>query len=444
MPINLLLSYFLIGGGDFLRTTVRLSLRYYPNLLYFCSMRVCNTCRLDNGIKIIHEASPTKVVYCGYFLRVGTRHESQAFPGSAHFCEHMTFKGTKRRKPVHIINGMERSGGELNAYTNKDETVYYATTLQENFHKAVDLLTDIVFHSTYPQKEIMREVEVVADEVDSYKDSPAELIYDEFESMLFQQHPLGRDILGEVDKLQKMTTEDFLAFTGQYYVPANATFFVFGDVPFKRIVQLLEKATQGIASGAPQSACQPLPVYIPQQKTVNRNTHQAHVVIGNRALPASDEDFPALFLLNNMVGGPGMNSMLNIALRERAGLVYQVESNLNCYTDTGVWTVYFGCDKHDVRRCLRIADRTLAKLTDSPLSAAALRTAQKQIVGQVNIAADNFESYAIGMAKTFAHHDTPRDVAKFCDRIMALTPAEVQAVARRFFLPQERSTLIFT
>ena len=406
-------------------------------------MNKTNTHRLPSGLKIIHEASPTGVVYCGFLLRAGTRHERADEPGMAHFCEHMTFKGTVRRRSTHIINGMERVGGDLNAYTNKDETVYYATAMKEDFTRAADLLSDIVFHSTYPLREIGREAEIIADEIDSYKDSPADLIYDEFESMLFAGHPLGRDILGNADVLRTFTTDHFTRFRDAHYMPANATFFVYGDLPFSRIVKTIERTTAGVFPSFTPSPIQPLPPYAATRREVAKDTHQAHVMIGNRTFPATDERYPALFLLNNILGGPGMNSKLNVALRERAGLVYNVDSNLNHYTDTGVWSVYFGCDKADVKRCLRIAGGVLSRLAEQPLSPSALQAAIKQVIGQVRIAADNFESYAIGMAKTYAHHDRPRDIADFCHRLSLITPTALQSVAAELFAPEKRSVLVY-
>ena len=200
-----------------------------------------NTYTLDNGLRVIHLPSTSQVVWCGYDLAVGSRNELPGEEGLAHFCEHMTFKGTEHRSALQVINALESVGGELNAFTNKEDTVFYAAVTKEHFTKAINLLTDIVFHSQYPQQEIDKEVEVICDEIESYNDTPAELIYDEFENQLFEGHPLGHNILGKAELLRTFTTADALRFTRRYYRPDNAVFFVYGDVDFKRLCSMLSR-----------------------------------------------------------------------------------------------------------------------------------------------------------------------------------------------------------
>lgn len=411
---------------------------------------------LPNGLRIVFEPNDSAVVHCGLFICAGTRHEPEEWPGLAHFCEHLTFKGTHHRSSTQIISALERYGGDLNAYTNKDETVYYATTLRQHFGKAMDVLADIVFNSRYEQADIEKEVEVVADEVDSYKDTPADLIFDEFEAMVFEGDALGRDILGDVDRLRQATTDVLTAYTTAHYRPTNTTAYVYGNLTLPEVVRTIERvvhkhvSAQAKASPSPADASPPasqpsaLPPYTPQHRRVDKQTHQAHVVVGQRAVSARHDDFPALYLLNNYLGGPGMSSRLNLALRERHGLVYQVDSNLSTYTNTGVWTVYFGCDKADVRRCLRLVHRELQTLCHKPLTATTLRRAVEQIIGQLYIAMEHNESYALGMAKTYAHFDTLRDIPAFCDRLRQLTPEAVHQVAQRYLSPAQLSTLIYT
>lgn len=402
---------------------------------------------LPNGLKIIHEPSPTGVVYCGFIVNAGTRDEEPHDLGMAHFCEHMTFKGTLRRRPWQIRNTLERVGGDLNAFTNKEITVYYATVRREDFTRAADLLSDIVFHSVYPQTEIDKEVEVIIDEIDSYNDSPAELIYDEFEEMLFRNHPLGRNILGNADTLRTYTTHDALRFVRRYYVPQNCTFFVLGQVDFHRVVRLMEKLTPPAgAEPAPvraSSSSLPLPPYQKEERITDRDTHQAHVLIGNRGCSISDPDRTALFLLSNILGGPGMNSLLNVSLREKRGLVYTVESTSFSYKDTGVWCIYFGCDESKANRCRRLVCGELDRLCSRPLTGRALSMAKKQLIGQILIAGDNFESYALSMGKTFALTGAHRDVDAICASVRALTPEDILRVARRVMSPQELTTLIY-
>lgn len=361
----------------------------------------------------------------------------------AHFCEHMTFKGTERRRAWHVRNNLERVGGDLNAFTNKEITVFYATVQKEDFARAVDLLSDIVFHSVYPQTEIDKEVEVIIDEIDSYNDSPAELIYDEFEEMLFRSHGLGRNILGKAERLRQYTTADALRFTRRYYVPNNATFFVLGQVDFDKAVRLVERHTADLQRREVSKPLQPLPPYKAELSTNDRDTHQAHVLMGNRGYSMDHEDRTALFLLNNILGGPGMNSLLNVSLREKRGLVYNAESNTFSYQDSGVWSVYFGCEESKVERCRRLVSRELETLCSSPLNERTLQMAKKQLIGQILIAGDNFESYAIALGKVFALTGHHRDVEAICQRIRAISSADLMRVAQDVFCPDNLTTLIY-
>ncbi len=398
---------------------------------------------LPNGLRIIYEHRDAPVVYCGYVVCCGTRHEDAADSGMAHFIEHMTFKGTQRRRSHHITNCLERVGGDLNASTSKQETVYTATVLRKDVARAIDLLSDIVFHSTYPQAEIDREVEVICDEIDSYLDSPAELIFDEFESMLFDQHPLGRDILGQAQRLRTYTTADAQRFARQYYVPANCAFYIYGNVNFKQVVSLLERATADVPSGTlPAKPIVPH-VYVPMHRQVDKQTHQAHVVLGAPTFGADDDRRFALLLLNNILGGPGMNSRLNTSVREKAGLVYSIDSYLNTYPDCGFWNIYFGCDPKDVRRCINLVHRELNKLVTTPLTQQQLRAAKQQLIGQIGISCDSSEGYAIALGKTFAHYGVHRDVQNICSEVEAVTPELLQKVAQEVYDPTRITSLIY-
>lgn len=402
---------------------------------------------LPCGLRIIHEPSASPVLYCGYVVLAGTRHEDEADSGMAHFIEHLSFKGTTHRRACHIVNGLERVGGDLNAYTTKQETVYYATVLKDDFKRAADLLTDIVFHSTFPQAEIDKEVEVICDEIDSYKDSPSEIIFDEFESLMYPGQPLGRDILGNAERLRQYTTADALRFTHRYYHPQNAVFYVYGDVPFAQIVRTLERLlppTDFVAFTAPAlSSIPPQPQITAQERIVSKGTHQAHVLIGAPTFAGTDARRFALLLLNNMLGGPGMNSRLSLSLREKAGLVYSIDSYLNTYPDTGFWNVYFGCDAHDVGRCRRLLLRELRRFIERPLSNSQLAAAKKQLCGQVVISTDAAESYALALGKTFAHYGTHRNVSALCSRIREITAADVQQVAAEIYADDRLTTLIY-
>ena len=404
-----------------------------------------NTFTLDNGLRVIHLPSSSQVVYCGYQMAVGTRDELPGEEGLAHFCEHMTFKGTERRHALQVINALEGVGGELNAFTNKEDTVFYAAISKEHFMHAVDVLTDIVFHSTYPQQEIDKEVEVICDEIESYNDSPAELIYDEFENILFEGHPLGHNILGQADHIRNYTTEDALRFVRRHYHPANAVFFVYGDIDFKRLVRMLKNADFPKGSGRQDSAAMPLTEASRAEKTIirQRGTHQAHVMIGTRGYRYDDPRRMTLYLLNNMIGGPGMNARLNLSLRERRGLVYTVESTMASYSDTGLWSIYFGCDHHDVKRCLRLVRTELDRMMQRPLSERQLTAAKRQLKGQIAIACDNREQFALDFGKSYLHHGHERDLDALYRRIDAITAEQIQQTACELFAADRLTTLIF-
>ena len=398
---------------------------------------------LSNGLRIIHEPSSSKVAYCGFAVDAGTRDEAENEQGMAHFVEHLIFKGTRKRKAWHILNRMENVGGDLNAYTNKEETVIYSAFLTEHCGRALELLADIVFHSTFPQNEIEKETEVIIDEIQSYEDTPSELIFDDFEDMIFRNHPLGRNILGRPDLLKKFRSEDAMAFTSRFYQPSNMVFFVLGDFNFQKIVRQVEKLLVDLPLVTVENQRTIPPLYVPEQLVVHKETHQAHVMIGSRGYNAYDDKRTALYLLNNILGGPGMNSRLNVSLRERRGLVYTVESNLTSYTDTGAFCIYFGTDPEDVDTCLKLTYKELKRMRDVKMTSSQLMAAKKQLIGQIGVASDNNENNALGMAKTFLHYNKYESSESVFRRIEALTAEGLLEVANEMFAEEYLSTLIY-
>lgn len=409
----------------------------------FFDMMKYNIATLDNGLRIIHLPNTSKIAYCGYQIKAGTRNEKPGDEGLAHFCEHVTFKGTQTHTSTAIINKLESVGGDLNAFTNKEDTVFYSAIPVEHFAKAVDVLSDIVFYSIFPQAEIDKEVEVICDEIESYNDSPAELIYDEFENLVFKGHPLGHNILGSADRVRSFVTADAMRFTQQYYRPDNAIFFVYGNIDFKRLVKTLEKLTpKQQQESLVDEALAVANGRLPELTILNHDTHQAHVMIGNRAYSATHPLRIPLYLLNNMLGGPGMNARLNVILRERRGLVYSVESSMVCYGDTGLWAVYFGCDPHDVNRCVRLVKSEFNRLMEKPLSEKTLAAAKKQIKGQLAVACDNNENFAIDFGKSFLHFGDEKDIEKLYQKIDAVTAEQIQQVAKEIFDKDSLATLV--
>lgn len=402
-------------------------------------MKNYNIATLPNGLRIIHLPSASPVVYCGIAIAAGSRHEEAGEEGVAHFCEHMSFKGTRRRSAIQILNCLESVGGDLNAFTNKEDTTFYAAIQKEHFSRAVDLLTDIVFCSQYPQHEVEHEVDVICDEIESYNDSPAELIYDVFENQLFKGHSLGHNILGTREQVQHFTSQHALHFTSRYYQPDNAIFFVYGDITFSRLVKRLEVREYSRPQNLPQiiSLTPPLSPLTPET-----HHHQAHVMLGCQSFSFDDPRRMPLFLLNNILGGPGMNARLNLKLREQHGLVYTVESSMASYSDTGVWSVYFGCDHHDVKRCIRLVNHELDRIMQAPLSARQLAAAKRQLKGQLTIAADNREQFALDMAKHFLHYGKERSLDELIAQIDAITAPQLQDVAQQLFTPKHMQQLI--
>lgn len=405
------------------------------------------TYTLPQGLRIVCAPGRTDVVYLGIAVDAGTRHELPSESGMAHFTEHMSFKGTRRRTARQVITCMESVGGELNAFTGKEETVYYCTCLQGHVGRAIDLLLDITLSSTYPDEEMSHEVEVVIDEIESYQDQPSELIFDEFESLLFPEHPLGRNILGDADTLRTFRSADMQQFARRLYRPDRMVLYVLGNVEPEKVLRSVE---QNMARLVAQLATPSLPtnhVKLPNEPrlvshiTRRRDTHQAHVVIGAQSFGAADPRHLHMFFLSNMLGGPAMSSRLNLALRERNGLVYTVESNSVAYTDTGFWSVYYGCDAKDRARCRRLVLRELDKLTQSPMSQRTLDAARRQLKGQIGISYDNFENVAIGMAKRFLHYGKTLTKEQLFERLDALTPDDLLQTAQHVFSPDRLLTL---
>ena len=406
-----------------------------------------STFTLPCGLRIICAPGRTDVVYLGIAVGAGTRHELPSESGMAHFTEHMSFKGTQRRSARQVISTMESVGGELNAFTGKEETVYYCTSLVPHISRAIDLLLDIALNSTYPQEEMNREVEVVVDEIESYLDQPAEMIYDEFENLMFPNHPLGRNILGDAETLRTFRTADMQRFTRRLYHPDNMVLYVLGNVEPEKIVRMVEKeiARCSISTSAEvlQYFNESTPV-LPREYchiTRKKDTHQAHVVIGAQAFGGNDPRHLHMYFLSNMLGGPAMSSRLNLTLRERNGLVYTVESNCSAYTDTGVWSVYFGCDAADRARCRRLVVRELERLTDRPMSQRTLDAARRQLKGQIGISYDNFENVAIGMAKRFLHYGRTLSQQEFFEQLDAITAEDLLTTAQTVFAPERLLTL---
>lgn len=388
---------------------------------------------LPNGLRLIHKPTLSNVSYCGFFINTGTRDEQPDEFGMAHFTEHMLFKGTKKRKSYHIINRMENVGGEINAYTNKEETVIYSVFIEEHIDRAIELLTDLTFHSTFPQKELEKEIDVVIDEINSYEDNPAELIYDEFEDLVFANHALGHNILGEAELLKSFHSEKVASFVASHYTPSEMVFFSMGKTNPAKVLRLLQKHTEDVLSTESVNqriSPNKLGASILQSE---KDTSQAHTMIGTYSYSIHNKKRRGLSLLNNMLGGPGMNSRLNISLREKRGYVYNVESTLTNYSDTGLFAIYFGGDECNQQKCIELTLKELDKFRTNKLSSSQLTAAKKQYIGQIGVSHNMQENVALALGKSLFYFDKWYSEAELVEIIEKLTGEQLLEIANELF-----------
>lgn len=399
---------------------------------------------LENGLRIIHMKQESSVSYCGVIVDVGSRDEKEDEYGMAHFIEHMLFKGTDKRRSAQIINRLEDVGGELNAYTSKEETVVYAGFLNEYTERTIELISDLIQHSTFPQSEVDKEILVILDEINSYNDSPSELIYDDFEEMLFNSNPMAHNVLGRRENLNNFTTEKAKAFYKQFYQPENMVFFSLGNTDFKKIVKWVEKYFQFKQNGS-ENHVRVVPKYEKSETLViKKDTFQAHCLMGARSYNIHHKDRISLYLLNNILGGPGMNSRLNLSLREKNGLVYNVESTVQTFTDCGWWGIYFGSDPENADKCERLIRKELIKLCENLISDVKLKKYKLQLLGQLAIASENKESVALSLGKSYLRYgkyDSNEQVRK---NIEAITAEKLQEVAHEIFDTEKLTVLKYT
>ena len=399
---------------------------------------------LSNGIRILHLTDNMPISYVGVAIDAGTRDELPDESGMAHFVEHLLFKGTKHRRSWHIINGLERVGGQLDAYTTKEETYIYTTVPTEYTERAIELLADIILNSTFPENEIEKERDVVLDEIQSYNDSPSELIYDEFEELLFPHDPIGRNILGTEQSLETFTSERMQAFVSRNYTPDRIVVFAMGNIKPDWLLKKVEKHFSVRQIRQVRQVRQLPQKYTPAHRTTPRDTYQAHCIIGNRGIAMNTEERLTMLLLNNILGGPNMSSRLNLALRERNGLCYTIESNVTNYTDTGVWNIYFGCDPRNLAKAKRLCMQQLDLFYTKPLNDKQLATAKRQLRGQVLIGNQNKENLILGLSKAYLHGLELKPDSEHFRFINSLTANDLQQLAQRIFDPKQLSSLTYT
>ncbi len=398
---------------------------------------------LDNGIRLVHMEVPNMVAQCGLIINAGSRDEKEEEHGMAHFIEHMYFKGTGKRKAYHILSRLEDRGGELNAYTTKEETVIHGSFLKEDYGIAMELISDIAFNSTFPLKEIKKEKEVILEEINSYKDTPSELIFDDFEELIFTDEALGRNILGAELSLRSFNKKAITSFIKDNYFTNQMVVCSVGNISDKRITYLFEKYYKDIPSNTGEAYRHNKNGYIARQLTVDKGTWQNHAIIGNIAFKLQDKRRIGMYLLNNILGGQGLNSRLNLSLREKNGLAYNVESSYHPYYDTGIFMIYFGTEEVNLKRSTAIAMKELKKLREEKLGTIQLKKAKQQIKGNLARSYENHESYMLSMGKSLLAFDSIDPLTEIYQKIDAISPEDLLDIANEVFDEQKLSTLIY-
>jgi predicted Zn-dependent peptidase len=387
------------------------------------------TFTLDNGIRLIHTRVPSLVAHLGLIMGTGSRDELDHEHGMAHFFEHMVFKGTRKRKAYHILSRMEDVGGEINAYTTKEETCVYASFMREYYGRAMELLEDILFHSTFHQKEIGREKEVIIDEINSYFDSPGELIFDDFEEQLYKGQSIGRNILGSPESLSRFKQENLLRFVSHNYHTDEMVICSVGNISFPRLIKRIEKYFGQVPFKSRNQKRPGILPYEPADVTVKKDTYQAHCIIGNMAYDLNDDRRLGLHLLNNMIGGPGLNTRLNMTLREKNGYSYHTESHYSPYSDTGILSVYFSGDKCKLEQSKKVVMKEFSKLREKRLGTLQLSRAKRQLMGQIAISAENHETLMLSMAKSYLVYNKFDDLKEISIKIDRITAEEIMEIA---------------
>jgi len=398
---------------------------------------------LDNGLRLVHHRIPGMVAHCGLIINIGSRDETEKEHGITHFIEHMLFKGTGKRKAFHILSRLEDVGGELNAYTTKEETAIHASFLKDDYERAIELISDITFNSSFPEKEIEKEKDVVLEEINSYLDNPAELIFDDFEELIFFNQPIGRNILGTQESIRSFSREKLSGFVSGKYNTNQMVFCSVGNIPDEKILILSRTFFSRVVT--PLRADREVKnwQYKPASVTKNKDTYQDHCIIGNLAYDLKDKRRMGMFLLNNILGGQGLNSRLNMSLREKNGLAYNIESSYNPYYDTGVFSIYFGTDNQYLNKSISVTLAELNKLRNSKLGIIQLSRAKNQIKGYLARGYENHESLMLSLGKSLQVFNRIDTIEEICRKIDNVSASEILEIANDIFEPSKLSTLIY-
>jgi len=398
---------------------------------------------LENGIRIIHLHSESPVGHCGLIINAGSRDEEEHEHGMAHFIEHAIFKGTKKRKAYHILSRIDDVGGEINAYTSKEDTTIHTSFLKNDYERAIELMADITFNSIFPGKEISREKEVIIEEIKSYQDDPAELIFDDFEELIFKNQPLGKNILGNPKDLRRFTKADIESFIQKNYHTDEMVLCSVGNIPFAKLIRLANKYFGSIKSNPRVNQRVKFDNYTPEIKTIKKRTYQAHCIMGNIAYNTHDKKKIGMTLLDNILGGPGLNSRLNLLLREKYGYAYHVESNYTAYSDTGIFAVYFGTDKENLEKSIKLVKKEFARLRENKLGVMQLKKAKRQLFGQIAINAENNANLLLAIGKSYLLFNKVDQLDDIRRKIEAITVEDIQEIAHEVLNESKLSMLIY-
>jgi len=399
--------------------------------------------KLANGIRVVHKKNNAPVAHLGVFINAGSRDEMEEEQGLAHFIEHVVFKGTKKRKAYHILNNLDNVGGDINAYTTKEETCIYASFLTEYYTRAADLLSDICFNSIFPEKEIEKEKEVIYDEINQYLDTPSEQIFDDFENLIFEGHPMGRSILGDKKKIKAFKRDDIVRFINNNYHTDQIVISSVGNIELKKLKQIVCRFFADIPENLRKKEREPIKTYLPVHQTVKRKNHQVHAIIGAPSYGYADKEKTTMTLLNNLLGGPALNCRLNMNIRERFGFCYSIDSNYLPYSDTGIFTIYFATDNKHIEKVEALVLKELKKLKDQKLGTLQMMRAKNQLKGQIAISNESklYEMLAIG--KSLLVYNEVDSIEQVYEKIDTLTPENILNAAGFMFDENRFSKLIY-
>jgi predicted Zn-dependent peptidase len=398
---------------------------------------------LQNGIRVLHKPSPSNISHTCIIINAGSRDENPSKDGLAHFIEHLLFKQTEKRNTNQILNRLELVGGDLNAYTTKEYTCVHASFLKPHLERSLDLFEDIVFHSVFPEEEMKKEKDVILDEIASYQDQPDEAINDDFEDLLFEGHPLGRNILGTPLTVQGLTKQDITDYHEANYRTDEIIIGILGDYNFKTIIRFSEKIFGGIPANLPERIREKTGTYSAKNLVFTKPINQSHCVIGNRSYSMHHKQKTAFLLLNNLLGGTGMSSRLNLEIREKYGIAYTIESNYTPMSDTGIFSIYFGTDTEKTEKAIKLVEKELRKLREQKLGPVQLRQAKDKFIGQIALGEENRIGLLISMSKSLLDYGRVDSLEEIFAKINAVSDSQVLEIANEMFDPKELSVMIF-